>query len=125
RGRRVLRHHYAAARGSRQRDAPRLAERKRRTRVGIDERLFDRTFVRLMVFDDSAQRFEEIEQARSELLIGARLDDAVSDMGQTCAIAQHHAPTAAIKAWVDAEDENAAHGPGLRRNPCQTANAQA
>ena len=126
RRRRVFRHHHAAASGGRQRHAAGLAERKRRAGVGVHEGFLDRAFVRLLLFEDRAQRLEEIVEARSELLIGARLDDAVRDVGEARALTAHHAPAATIKARVNTEDENAAHElSALRRNPCQSANGQA
>jgi hypothetical protein len=57
-----------------------MSQRQRGTRVGIDERLFHRRFVRFVLFDHRAQAFEHIMQTRRELLRRGRFDHAMRDV---------------------------------------------
>lgn len=87
RRRRVFGDLQAAPRGSGERNTTRLPERQRSARVRVHEGLLDCGFIGLVFLDDRMKPFEHVMQARCELLMRRRLDDAVRNMREARAFA--------------------------------------
>jgi hypothetical protein len=104
-----------AARGGGVAHAAGLAERQRGAGVRIYEGLFDGGLVGIVLLDHGAEALEQVVQARGELLVRWRLDDAVRDVGEARAFARDQSPAATIEARIDAENEDGAHAIVLAR----------
>src|SRR5882672_1366412 len=85
------------------RGAARLAERKGRLRVGVDEYLLDRDHCRGMLGDHAVQPLEDHLQPHRELA-RAGLDAAAGDVTQVVAARFDHAEARYLQARVDAEN---------------------